>query len=120
MQARWILPRHRQFLKNSLNRSGAISVYRTVCWMFLGPEPTPPPGGDNRKELPHAAAKATETASPEATEATAASPRRIAGTLSRRRQHFMCFKPTVPPCGAIACVAHDVSQAGSKTRWRQS
>ena len=69
MQARWILPRHRQFLKNCLNRSGAISVYRTVCWMFLGPEPTPPPGGDNRKELPHAAAKATETASPEATEA---------------------------------------------------
>ena len=25
------LPRHRQFLQKSLNRSGAISVYRTVC-----------------------------------------------------------------------------------------
>src|SRR5262249_14194358 len=37
-----------------------------------------------------------------------------------RRQHFKCFKPPVPPCGAIACVAHDVSQVGSKTRWRQS
>src|SRR5262249_38996584 len=35
--ARWILPRHRQFLQKSLNRSGAISVYRTVCWMFLCP-----------------------------------------------------------------------------------
>jgi hypothetical protein len=29
--ARWILPRHRQFLQKSLNRFGAISVYRTVC-----------------------------------------------------------------------------------------
>ena len=90
MQARWILPRHRQFLKNSLNRSGAISVYRTVCWMFLGPEPTPPPGGDNRKELPHAAAKATETATPEATEAATASPRRIAGTLSPDDANTSC------------------------------
>jgi hypothetical protein len=32
-----ILPRHRQSLQKSLNRSGAISVYRTVCWMFLCP-----------------------------------------------------------------------------------
>ena len=24
-------------LQKSLNRSGAISVYRTVCWMFLCP-----------------------------------------------------------------------------------
>ena len=30
--ARWILPRHRQSLQKSLNRSGAISVYLTVCW----------------------------------------------------------------------------------------
>src|SRR5262249_22791871 len=35
--ARWILRRHRQFLQKSLNRSGAISVYLTVCWMFLWP-----------------------------------------------------------------------------------
>ena len=28
-------PRHRQSLQKSLNRSGAISVYLTVCWMFL-------------------------------------------------------------------------------------
>jgi hypothetical protein len=35
--ARWILPRHRQSLQKSLNRSGAISVYLTVCWMFLCP-----------------------------------------------------------------------------------
>jgi hypothetical protein len=27
----------RQSLQKSLNRSGAISVYRTVCWMFLCP-----------------------------------------------------------------------------------
>ena len=33
----WILPGHRQFLQKSLNRSGAISVYLTVCWMFLWP-----------------------------------------------------------------------------------
>src|SRR5262249_61405275 len=36
-------PRHRevvarvQSLQKSLNRSGAISVYLTVCWMFLWP-----------------------------------------------------------------------------------
>jgi len=35
--ARWILPRHGQSLQKSLNRSGAISVYLTVCWMFLCP-----------------------------------------------------------------------------------
>src|SRR6516162_9173337 len=35
--SRWILPRHRQFLQKSLNLSGAISVYLTVCWMFLCP-----------------------------------------------------------------------------------
>jgi hypothetical protein len=34
---RIILRRHRQFLQKSLNRSGAISVYLTVCWMFLWP-----------------------------------------------------------------------------------
>src|SRR5262249_8826495 len=35
--ARWILPRHRQSLQKFLKRSGASSVYLTVCWMFLGP-----------------------------------------------------------------------------------
>ena len=35
--ARESLPRHGQCLQKSLNRSGAISVYLTVCWMFLWP-----------------------------------------------------------------------------------
>ena len=39
--------------------------------------------GDNRKELPHAAAKATEAAASEATEAATATPSRIPGTLTR-------------------------------------
>ena len=29
--SRWILPRHRQSLQKSLNRSGAMPVYLTVC-----------------------------------------------------------------------------------------
>jgi hypothetical protein len=41
---------------------------------------TRPPGGHNRNGLPHGAAEATEAAAPEATEATTAAPRRIAGT----------------------------------------
>ena len=49
-------------------------------WVGQRSSSAPPPGGDNGKGLPHAAAEATEAAAPQATEAATAAPSRIAGT----------------------------------------
>jgi hypothetical protein len=55
-----------------------------VGWSAL----TPPPAAITRNGLPHGAAKATEAAAPEATEAATAAPCRIAGTPTHG------YKPT--------------------------
>ena len=60
--------------------------------------------------IAHAAAKATEAAAPEATEAATATAaaRRIAGTPDGRttlRRALHVFQAAHPSCGAAACIA---------------